>query len=407
MSEHFDNKPYVKVPINTRAPGNAYAHKKAENTPDEYYLKLSHTMRICRYVTVCLLSIFIAVTVCAYSDDINAENAGRLLSTFKIDFSESTALSVADMSFGHGDSFGVCRSYPAVFSSGKLLFFGKNGGIRSSFGLNTEINSTVFTDRYVLLVSDNSVYAFDPSSLIKEIKFDRTVRSVYGCSDGKFAVLTDEPGYRSAVYVYGNDFDILYKWQSADKNVLELSVSENGLLTLTVSYTENGEYISKILRTDTLTGQITEIGTDRTLLTTHTFSDGSFCTVSKNSISCYSEDNSLINSLSTDGDIISVYGSESCICTVTENRILNLTDSSGNVAVKKILSDIPAKLCIYGNDIYLLYSDRIEKTDTKSNEVTVYTADDPVSLVPSSNSYAVFTENEIKSLNNCQRRKNS
>ncbi len=367
---------------------------------DEYSLKLSHTMRICRYITLSSLVVFVTVMVCFYSESINYENASRLLSSLKIDLKEPVMYSGKDMSLDSNDIFGHFRSKPVAYSDGKLIFFGKNGSISSAFSVNEKLNQVLFCNTFILAVKENKIEAYDSSSMINEMIFSDTVYSVDLCKNGTFTVVTHESGYRSAVYVCDKKFNTLYKWLSADKTVLKAQISDNNILTLWTVSSEGGNYGTRIIRIDTASDTVihTQIF-DSDILSLNVFSDGSYSVCEENEITFFSSDN-IPHQTQINGSVKTVTSSNGCLCYISDGYV-NVTDSGGSELLKKEISSAYRKLYIYGSTVYLLYSDRIEQLTDSS--YTVYSVQSPLALMQLDNkSLSVFTSDGVRALSGCE-----
>ncbi len=402
-SSNKKNRP-IKLPVNSRAPGSAHYDEKIINEPDAYCLKLSHTMRICKYVSAGLLVIFILIMVLAYSNTVNAENASRLLSSLKIELNSNSPYSNGNVSFSADGYFGTYRSYPVAFSNGELTFFSRGGTVARAFDISGDIKQTLFSDKAVLLVSEYTIQAYNSYSVLFEKEFDEPIYDVYLCENGHFAVLTKEVGYRSAVYVYNNGSDALYRWRSADKTVLDMHLSDVGILTLTVVENNNGAYLTSTIFTDIAFGDSHAVSHgDATVLMTAVFDSASWCTVSTGSVRFYNSDLEMVSQINQNGNILYCDNDGERICFITDSLSLCVADRLGNILSAVSISHLPEELLIVDGSIYLLYPDRL---DILSDEgiFSSYLIDQPLAVVvPSDGKSAIFTKNNITSFNNIGR----
>ncbi len=397
MADLFKKKRKLKLPINTRAPENAHIRSNI-NSPDEYSLRLSHTMRICRYITLAILIVFSVVMICGYSENISYENAGRLLSSMKIEFRSPVSFSTDDMSFDKNSLFCKFRSKPVAYDGNKLILFEKNGNISSVFNSEKPVKQLLSCKHFILTVSEYDILVYDSSALINKKSFSSEIYSADLCENGNIAIVTEEVGSRSVVYVLDKRLNTLYIWRSSDKIVLSADISENNILTLKTVYSENGNYITKLLSIDITDGSTasTEHNGIYTQLSVY---ENAACSLWQLNTASFFKDGQCIKQINTNSDIVILRSSVNRSCFV-EDKGLYLTDENGDTVLSTTISETPNDICINVDSVYLLYDDRI--VYISGEDQVTYSVFSPLSLICISDRYRiVFTADGIRTLDSC------
>ncbi len=398
MMNKRTNNPSDRSDTNSRAPQNARVTVRSDTAPNEYRLHLSHTMRVCRYAVSALLLLVILITSCVYSDDINYENASRLLSGLKMEFDDPYQTNTS-LDFGTDSVFGVLRSVPISFSERRLTFFGKGTSPDSAFDISDDIKQVLFSSSHVLLASDSAVYVYNSSGLYDTAVYDGPLYGICKGNDEGFAVIHRISGTRCAVDVYDGDADMIYRWTTADKTVTDVYLHGN-ILTLTVIEDADTDTPYKILSVNTRTSDTVCIGSfGKAPLYTHFFDDGAYCIAYADSCEYYSASANIIHTLHTDSDISGFYASDTSVCIVSKDTTLYITDTDGQNTKQISLNTTPNKIRLYGASVFLIYPDTVERISSQGERTTYPTADALDVVEVADDSFAVFYKNEIKSLN--------
>lgn len=207
--------------------------------------------------------LFIAALACAvfglgyfYREEFNLENARRILSYLDAGASgESGTFEKITIETAQQNSYLSFRGGLAVLTPDVLHYYNAAGKEDLSLAVGYSSPAMVASDKLLLAYDrgGNQLLITNSYTTIFEKTFDADIINVDMNENGAFTVVTDEPGYRSAVTVFDAKQNEIYRWKTPDYYVPCAVQSDDGRRMAAICYsgTSSG-FTSKVVcfRTD-------------------------------------------------------------------------------------------------------------------------------------------------------------
>ncbi len=222
--------------------------KKPKVNP--YYLVLSGRFKTAKYITICVLVIFLLASVVLFRDEITVENLRYLFKDLEIGDNVNT---------GTGDQIAYDSDMQVKLDlyKGDLAIAGSTYFYLCDLQGNKRLNEdslfsnpvVVSSDKYLLVygLSEYTYAVYNTFSQLYTESFDYPITSAAMSNDGLYAIVTRTPEYRSVVYLYDENFKrigAIYK----DKYVMDVKFNEGSSELLVVSmFSQNGNYATEII----------------------------------------------------------------------------------------------------------------------------------------------------------------
>lgn len=208
-----------------------------------YYEKIAEYYRLLKYGMLVLLAGFVLVVCIFCNQDLRPENFRYLFKYIDVD-PVATSANYKDIYYNRNKNtqFSFYKGDLAVVGDGRLNLYNIAGRNILSEKLESE-NAVCDADGKYLLVytpGEKAVSVFNSFSKLYTCKYDYPVISAHAGDNGSFAVITREASYRSAVYIYNNNFKSVYTWRSNEKYAVSSAVSPNGKNAAVLSYVQSG-----------------------------------------------------------------------------------------------------------------------------------------------------------------------
>lgn len=241
---------------------------RTEKQNDTRFESRYKKFRLYKFIALTCLVVFILGGLVIFEDDITVENIRYLVKYINF---ESGLYNISDESTIYYDSdssnnFSVFKGDLAVVNNGGVTLYNANGDVTlaDSFSMSNPIACT--GNRYFAVYDLGGYYLriYNSFSLLYEENFSYPIQSVSMNDSGYFCVCTTEKSYHSAVLVYNNSFEQIYRWLSSDKFVTEAVLDNYNSLFVSAIRVEEGSLIGEVLQFD--------IGKDAPLYT-HSYSE--------------------------------------------------------------------------------------------------------------------------------------
>ena len=345
---------------------------------NEYYISVSHKLRVFKYLTLIVLIVFVSVMVLIFRESITYENLQYMLRDFNV------ASSGAKFSTINFDSDGV--SCVEVFR-GDILTAGKKNISLYSISGNKLLSQTVSYSAPRVAVSEKYFLAYDAegqtysvfnsySKLFSE-EFDYAVTDAAVSDSGNYAIVTSTREYPYAVYVYNKDFKRIGEYYK-NKYVMDVLLSEDGEQLIILSfYAEGGDYRTEILLCDTSGNTEDRVITinGRFPMTAEYNENGGFTVMTDGGAYVYSNEAELLKTVTVKDEVLSraVLGESSSALFYKKNKNASETsvvffDNEGNVTHNDCVYGKIKDAELFDDKLYVLLDNSVVLIDAKANE---------------------------------------
>lgn len=220
----------------------------------KYYSRASYALKIARFCVVLIFVVFLLFCIFVFRDDITIDNIQYLMKYADFydgaDIKDDANISI---SATNDSKMIAIRDNLAVISRDGIGLYDFAG--RKLFNFDFAYSSPAFeTDGRNILVYDikgTGLSIFNSFSRLYSQNFEGGVKSA-DINENGFAVSTKADGFRSVAIVYNSSYKEFFRWQSAERYITTLALSDTAsrLLCCAVN-SDDGIFDSKILIFDT------------------------------------------------------------------------------------------------------------------------------------------------------------
>ncbi len=219
-----------------------------------HYSEIARKFTYAKFISLFLIVLFVLFAFHFYRDDITVENFRYMIKYLDFEAPAATAtVGASAISFDGEASVGVVlyRNDIALLKRTGLDLYDLTG--QKIFSSEYTMNSptAVRGSKYMLVfdVGGTTAAVFNTFSKIWETSFEYPIIDAAINDRGDFCIVTSEKGYTSAVYMYNSNFELVYRWLSGDKYVIDAAMSdkESDKLILSTLRAESGFYTSEML----------------------------------------------------------------------------------------------------------------------------------------------------------------
>ncbi|MBR6681754.1 MAG: hypothetical protein IKL40_02075, partial [Clostridia bacterium] len=217
---------------------------------NNFYLVISGRFKTAKYITLCVLVIFLLTMVVLCRDEITVENLRYLFKDFEM--GENVVVNT--------DSSITYDSDPQVnlaLYKGDLVISGSTNFTLCDLQGNNRLsedslfsNPVILTgDKYILVygLSENTYAMYNTFSKLHTESFDYPIIAAALSDEGMYAIVTRTTEYRSVIYIYNKNFErvgAIYK----DKYIVDIEFNSDGTKLLIAStYSSNGNYCTELV----------------------------------------------------------------------------------------------------------------------------------------------------------------
>ncbi len=215
-----------------------------------YYLSISKALGRAKWVTVFLLVAALLACAVFARNEISLYNFRYLMKHFDIN-SEDNAGNFSTLRYEDNAAyaFGYYKDDLILASSTGVDFYDMRGNIVLSGTHAMSQPSLVSTDRYLYLYDQGgyTYSVYDSFFCIRTETLDYPISLIKASGSGVFAIVTRTVEYRSAVYIYDQNFrerSQIFK----DKLIMDVNISADGsrVLALSLETDEQGAFFTEI-----------------------------------------------------------------------------------------------------------------------------------------------------------------
>lgn len=372
--------------------------KKAEHEySDKRCTATVKHLRIFKYAVLMILVLLIVFAFVFHSGDFGIDSFNVFFSELKPEI-RAEACDYTSVIYDNAKDVGFLNCRMAVLGKNKLELFDKSGKCYVSSYHGFSSPTLLCCDSRAILYDKggNTLSLYDKNSLLSSRTYDNSIRFVGLCENGSFSVVTSEGIYRSTVYTFNSDFELLFKWQSGDKSVIYAMPNENGYSVIAYNEVATGNFAvvrcsfktsgdEEILRCDGNITQIAELGQDK------------YCLIGESEIYFY-----VGGTLSEQHDysVIGCAFSQTNVLIETTSSFMLFSDSG------QLLSEIKKEsegigLYMTDRDAFILCPKKIIKLSIDTLKLSEYHIDYEVFGIISYDTYtALFTPTRVKLISN-------
>lgn len=321
-----------------------------------------------KWIALILFLTFVAFGVVAFREEITLENFRYLFKYVSFSGSGGYARDGTVIYYDEDDSnrFAVYRGDLVVANNSGVSLFDPYGNLSMSDSFSMSNPVIVNAGKYLVVYDLGGYYlkVYNSFSLLHEKSFDYKIQSVATNVNGYICVASSEKSYHSALFVFNDDFQQVFKWSSPDKFVTDCAISSTNDIYLTTIRAENGDLICELTGLSIGSKQANftlalpeelpiELYPDRS--GTILLSDRSLCRVRSDG-----KDGASAR-VDFDEDSIDLYVIGDDVCAVAQNELLvgvnyklHVFDSSLNEIGTMNFSTQILDMKTYGDSVYLL-----------------------------------------------------
>ncbi|MBE6632161.1 MAG: WD40 repeat domain-containing protein [Ruminococcaceae bacterium] len=346
---------------------------------NKYYLFIAERLKICKYVTIVVLALFIVAMISVFKSEITVEN-------FKY-FMKYLDTSSGEYNGGYKDinynDTAVLKT--DIFKDEYVVVDEDSANLYTMYGINTYSANhncdnpfLVCSDKYYLVydLSGNNYSVYNAFSQLYTEELDYPISGAAMADNGMYAIVTKDAEFRSAIRLYDNNFKLVSRILK-DKYVIDVEFSDDGSKLLIVSiYDSDGEWFTEIISMDPYSDKEGSKLTieDKMGVTGNVYADGSFSVLCNSSILFFDTEGNQINEFSFGHDIpVTCSSSEDYTILVFNSNILGnestvyIFDNVGTLRSTKIFNGKINGISVYGDMFYFLMHTELYSFDLANN----------------------------------------
>ncbi len=380
------------LPKNSRSGGPELdIYGQEEEKLNEYYVKLSYRFRFAKFLSFTVLIVFMLFMLTAFSDDITTEKFRYLVKDMNIDIPTSTS------EFGNISYSDDSEAVFAIFKN-DLVSVGRNSveiiDTAGNIVLNSDISYVkprISVGEKYFLIYDLSGYEFavyNSFSVLHSGKLDYPISHAYMCDDGKILVITRSKEYRCVANIYNKDYELAYTWKTNDKYIFDGVLHEDGSFVLLCSSVSDGFFdcvtVSGSMKDEEVT--VSDIYKDTVGMKLGEFDDENRVIFSSDGMIFEDKDGVPLSRKNYGADICLLVNSTDKYAfnvidsaSLSVGNMLNVYASDGEKVFSKSVAEHPMSVYLYGDFVYVMYTDSIVRIDITNGNETKYESGNMIS----------------------------
>ena len=350
-----------------------------------YFLVLSGKFKTAKYITLCILVVFLLTVVILFRDEITMENLRYLFKYFELGDNVDVAAS-GDITYDSDMQVNLALYKGDLVIAGSSYFYLTD--LQGNKRLNEDSmfsNPVVLSgDKYLLVygLSENSYAVYNTFSKMHSESFDYPITAAAVSDKGLYAIVTRTAEYRSVVYLYNENFDrigAVYK----DKYVTDVAFNHDGSELLIVSlFSQNGSYATEIVNYVPMAEKAssTQIIENSMPIQASYNKDNGYSVIYDNKIEFYDSEFILRNTYQFDSGVVPIttmITDNYTAVVYNENIVGNdikllMFSTSGDMVLSSIAQGQPKRIREYGGYAYILLDGSVCKIRINDGEIKYY-----------------------------------
>ena len=365
------NKKY-SIKSNTESPGE-----------NQYYLDIAKKYKSSKSIITIVFVVYLLLMIVLYRDQITMENFRYLIKYLDTSSPEYTGQTRTI----HYDPAAELRidlykGDLAIVRSKSVDLYNMIGNVMVNYDINYT-QPVMRTSRRNMLVYSLGDYSYTINNSFSQVHSETMKYPISGAAisdSGVYAIISKSVEYRSAVYVYDKNFNLISQILK-DKLVMDVQINSTGNEILTIaSYNSGGEFYTEIMTASphSETENSVDIQPSTYGVKAKYNSIGGYAVVCDNQLLFYDVNHRLLNNFSYRGYIPLKYylGDDFTAIVFNENIVGNnntiyIFNKQGELVYNDVLNGQISD--INGNEayIYILFNDGITQINMSGNEIEV------------------------------------
>ncbi len=388
------------------------AKRKKPETPtiQTHYTKLARRAALIRYVCMILVVVFAVYSFSFHSDEITLANFRYMLKFINLgDEADSPAGTLIAFDGNEGNRGLIYKGDLAILNEGGLTITGWDGEVlhKSAFSFNHPKMEQDGSYLYCYDLGGKELKIFNSyQQLSKTPTFDYPIYGLATSQGNNFAVISSAKGYRTAVFVYNNNFLLRYSAYFGDKYVAFTDISDDGNEFIVAAYnSKNGTIVTTVskFRIDTKDAIYTKEFQGEMPLGLNYTSDG-YCLTTSDYSRTFNADNELVSEVSFGSRRLlsgKVYGERRAVTYAMEGLSggteVVIYRPNGSIEYRKQFPTSLSDATICGDTLYTLSPGVLTECDITSGTEKSYSVPTSYSsLVPDGDKIILFSENQAE-----------
>lgn len=355
---------------------------------DEELMKISKRFKRAKLITAAILIIFVAGMLISNKDELSVENIRYLLRYLDAEanvYSYTTEYKTISYNADPEMTFGIYRGDFVVADSESVSIYATSG----SNVLNTTsymTNPVILPTSGYLMVYDlggNTYNIYNTFSVIHTESLDYPITGAAYSDSGNYALITKTAEYRSAVFVYDRDYNLVSRvLKDKNKLIMDADLTDDGsmLLVTTAVCTTDGDFNAEIMINEVNSDTIkTQIRLNDIFPIESKYNSDGFYVVCDSAMYFYSGDGTFRGRFS--------YGDRtplSCVMTddyafmvfadsvVGDSHSVYIFDTAGNQVGRKSFTGKFVRLLFNNGDIFILTDSHVIRTELSTSRTSYY-----------------------------------
>lgn len=359
------------------------SEKKPSVNP--YYLVLSGRFKTAKYITVCVLVVFLLANIILFRDEITVENLRYLFKD--LEMGDNVNVSSNDTIRYDADTQVQLALYKGdLVVSGSSYFYlcDLQGNKRLSQNSSFTNPIVLSGNKYLLIygLSENTYTIYNTFSQLHTEVLDYPITGAALSDKGLYAIVTRTAEYRSVVYLYNENFDrigAVYK----DKYIIDVQFNKDSSeLLITSLYSQNGGYCTELMNYVPFSenASSTKSVEGAMALKTGYSSEGGYSVIYDNKIEFYDSEFFLRNTYEYPQGLVPVTASiteKYTVITYSENIVGNsinvlVFDSNGEMVLSADAEGQPKKIKCDDESVFILVDGKVVCINISNGNVKYY-----------------------------------
>ena len=355
------------------------------------YDKKASVLKKIKYAVLVFLILTVLFFLVGYREDITLENVRYLLKYVDVSPSAIGSEDVKKIEFEE-DSLSVTDVFKSDF-----VVLTQNGvttydltakkGISDSLSLITPALSV--GDKYfaVFDMGENYYAIYNSFSKIHEETTAYPIWDISFGSDGGFALITAEKGYRSALKIYNSNFKNKMNWYTSDKYIVCADIysgRDSFYLAGCVKNNSEGDFLSSlaVLRENSEDLHLFLEFESELILDAEFFENGNICLLTDSAVRVIDLSGKILDEVRFSDNSLRMFeaGEKYTVTLLNENTIgtehrVIIQSKKGNTLMDTLIDSDIRDISVKGDNIVLLGTQKLTSIDADSGKIKNHTAD--------------------------------
>ena len=231
--------------------------KTAKETPtaEGHYARLGRVSAFFRYTCLVVIILLCVYAFSFHGDEMTMDNFRYMLKFINFgDDAETHKNGVLNFDTGSGSRGLIFKGDLCVMNENSVMISGWDGDVlvRENFGCDHPKMTENGINLFCYDLGGNELRIYNSYSRVYEHKYDYPIYDAAASASGRYAVVTSEKGFQSAVHVYDEHFREVFKHSFSKLYTDFVEISPDGKEVITLSHrASKGNLVTTLTRFDT------------------------------------------------------------------------------------------------------------------------------------------------------------